>query len=373
MLASLRRPSWHVALAAALVVTGCSNNAVGPTKPADPVATAARVQAIHGSFNSNILKSFEFATPYAPTATSPLATLRPLLNVAQSTFGARRSSSLADARLAAAALRAGLLPSSGVILASIFPPGVVLGTTYTWDAATSQYVANDPAALPGAPANGVRFILYALDLSGIPIATQPIGYVDFMDESSGNAKTLHVVVVGTTTTPPVTYLDDTISVTAVTSSANATVIGFVTDGTERLAFDIGVAETASHAVIDIQFDVTPADAHVKFHVTLTLPSASTLQYDISDRIEAGGELITVTGTITVNLSPLTESGSLAVAINGGPYATITDSNGSLTYAGGGGQSLTADDHAALLAIFNAVAESLQHFNELVAPATSLGL
>src|SRR2546426_7050878 len=47
---------------------------------------------------------------------------------------------------------------------------------------------------PGAPSNGVRFILYALDLAGQPIATQPIGYADLMDESSGNTQTLHVLV-----------------------------------------------------------------------------------------------------------------------------------------------------------------------------------
>src|SRR2546430_4191031 len=52
-----------------------------------------------------------------------------------------------------------------------------------------------------ARSNGVRFVLYALDLAGQPIATQPIGRADFMDESSGNTQTLHVLVVGTTTDP----------------------------------------------------------------------------------------------------------------------------------------------------------------------------
>src|SRR2546422_4014321 len=50
----------------------------------------------------------------------------------------------------------------------------------------------------------------ALPISGQPIATQPIGYADLMDESSGNTQTLHVLVVGTTTDPPVTYLDNAV-------------------------------------------------------------------------------------------------------------------------------------------------------------------
>jgi hypothetical protein len=60
-------------------------------------------------------------------------------------------------------------------------------------------------------------------------------------------------------------------------------------------------------------------------------------------------------------------------INGGIYATITDANGSLSYAGGAGQNLTVDDRTALLAIFDAVTATLQHFNELLAPAGSLGI
>src|SRR5216117_3666480 len=158
------------------------------------------------------------------------------------------------ALLAATALRAALVPSSGAIAASIFPPAVVLGTTYTWNATTFQYEANDPAVVPGAPSNGVRFILYALDLAGQPIATQPIGYADLMDESSGNTQTLHVLVVGTTTDPPVTYLDYAVSVTVGASTANVAVVGFITDGIERLDFNAAIGETTGSATFDIRFD-----------------------------------------------------------------------------------------------------------------------
>src|SRR5438309_2131146 len=168
-----------------------------------------------------------------------------------------------ESRLAATALRAALVPSSGAIAASIFPPGVVLGTTYTWNATTFQYEANDPAVVPGAPSNGVRFILYALDLAGQPIATQPIGRADFMDESSGNTQTLHVLVVGTTTDPPVTYLDYAVSVTVGANTANVAVVGFITDGIERLDFNAAIGETSGSATFDIRFDVNAADAHVR--------------------------------------------------------------------------------------------------------------
>src|SRR5437016_10219653 len=101
----------------------------------------------------------------------------------------------------------------GGILMTMFDSRTNLSAQVVWNATTFQYEANDPAVVPGAPSNGVRFILYALDLAGQPIATQPIGRADFMDESSGNTQTLHVLVVGTTTDPPVTYLDYAVSVT----------------------------------------------------------------------------------------------------------------------------------------------------------------
>ena len=194
----------YIAVAAALLAAACGDNPLEPKKPSDPLATAANVQALGTSFTSLPFQSFSFATTYVPTAASPMAALGPLLRAAQPTLVTRRALSLAESRLAATALRAALLPSSGAIAASIFPPAVVLGTTYTWNATTFQYEANDPAVVPGAPSNGVRFILYALDLAGQPIATQPIGYADLMDESSGNTQTLHILVVGTTTNPPVT-------------------------------------------------------------------------------------------------------------------------------------------------------------------------
>src|SRR3989454_10375484 len=111
---------------------------------------------------------------------------------------------------------------------------------------------------PGAPSNGVRFILYALDLAGQPIAAQPIGYADLMDESSGNTQTLHVLVVGTTTDPPVTYLDYAVSVTLGVGTATAAVVGFITDGIERLDFNAAIGENSGSATFDIRFDVNAA-------------------------------------------------------------------------------------------------------------------
>src|SRR5437667_1479511 len=367
---TLLSPSYLLALA--LLAAACSDNPLAPAKPADPLGTAANVQALGTSFASPAFESFTFASTYVPTAASPLAALRPLLRAAQPTLVTRRALSPTESRLAATALRAALVPSSGGIAASIFPPAVVLGTTYTWNATTFQYEANDPAVLPGAPPNGLRFILNALDLAGQPIATQPIGYADLMDESSGNTQTLHVLVVGTTTDPPVTYLDYAVSVTVGTGTASAAVVGFITDGIERLDFNAAIGETSGSATFDIRFDVNAADAHVRLRMTLTAPDQNTLRLAINFRLQFGSEVVTVTGTQTLDLTTLSESATLTVLVDGGIYATITETDGSIDFAGGGRQELTADDLTALGAIFDAIATTFQQFDALFAPAGSLG-
>src|SRR5256886_10122792 len=233
---------------------------------------------------------------------------------ADPTCVAGRALSLAESRRAATALRAALVPSSGAVAASIFPPGVVWGTTYTWNATTFQYEANDPAVVPGAPSNGVRFVLYALDLAGQPIATQPIGRADFMDESSGNTQTLHVLVVGTTTDPPVTYLDYAVSVTLGANTANVAVVGFITDGIERLDFNAAIGETSGSATFDIRFDVNAADAHVRLRMTLTAPDQNTLRLAINFRLQFGSEVVTVAGTQHLELTTLGASANLTVLV-----------------------------------------------------------
>src|SRR6184192_796380 len=88
---------WHTLLspshllALALLAAACSDNPLAPAKPADPLATAANVQALGTSFASPPFESFTFATTYVPTATSPLAALQPLLRAAQPTLVTRRA------------------------------------------------------------------------------------------------------------------------------------------------------------------------------------------------------------------------------------------------------------------------------------------
>ena len=156
------------------------------------------------------------------------------------------------------------------------------------------------------------------------------------------------------------------------TSASGAVVGFISDGTQRLDFNVAIAQTAANATFDIRFDVNAADAHVRLRMTYTLPDQNTLRLAIDFRLQFGTEVLTVRGTETLDLVTLTTSGTVTVLVDGGIYATITETDGSLSIVGGGGQDLTADDYTALNAIFDAIGATFTRFDALLAPGASVG-
>lgn len=119
----------------------------------DPLA-AVLDQPIYASFNG-ALSSFEIYFRTAPVG-PPI--------VAPSRIG------VFDARLTRS-----LVPATQVRASAI--PDNVKGETFAWNADTRAYVAD--ATVTGAPANGVRFLLYSWDvLNGPTTPLNRIGYVD---------------------------------------------------------------------------------------------------------------------------------------------------------------------------------------------------
>jgi hypothetical protein len=354
----------------AVIAAACGDNPLGPAKPVDPIATTARVQSLPQSFNSPVLQSFALAAPQSPATTRPLTSLQALLSAAGTTMSARRALSAAESQRISAALVAALPQTSTAVTAAILPPEV-LGKTYEWNTTSALYEAT---ARAGAPTNGVRFILYNLDQFGAPIVAEEIGYADLKDESTSATGRLHLLVVGTTTGSDVTYLDYTVAGSATTTTANVTVVGYVTDGIHRLDFNCTVAVTSTAVSADIHFDVNADNDHVRLRLKITpigpITAPEGVRLDLTFRLQLDTEVITLTGNDTTTQTA--ESGSFTVLVNQGIYATIKSTNGALTFTGGAGQELTADDYAALQAIFDAVGVVLDAFNNLLLPAGSAG-
>ncbi len=109
-------------------------------------------------------------------------------------------------------------------------PPDLLGVTFVYDPGQSAYV---PSERMGAPANGVRFILY-----DNPSDLNEIGYLDFIDGSNFGVQpwvidvSLEVFLTGVGT-----VLDYTVTGTAFEGSANITFDGYLSDGTETLFFE----------------------------------------------------------------------------------------------------------------------------------------
>jgi hypothetical protein len=361
------RSVFGASLLLALVAACGGNNGVGPMKPADPLQTAANVQGISANFSSPMFESFSLAGQYSPAPAGPVGTIRALLSTAAPALAGRPLSFVEGGR-AAAALRAALVAPSGGISATVLPD-TLLGKTFEWDTVNSTgYVKTDRT---GAPTKGVRFILYALNVFGSSpvLPLQEVGYADLIDESTSSVQQLHIVVVGLD--PARTYLDYTISGTSTASSGTVTVVGYITNGTRRLDFHCSLTFNATSAAFDIAFDVNAENAHVRLKLTLTQPTATTLRIGVDFRLQFGSEVVTVTGTDTIDTGTGSETGTLTVRVNGGVYATITITDNNVSYTGGGGQQLTGDDLTALQAIFAAINDVLDGFDALLAPAGTI--
>ncbi|HET9948448.1 MAG TPA: hypothetical protein VFQ22_05980 [Longimicrobiales bacterium] len=128
------------------------------------------------------------------------------------------------------------------------------GVTFVYDAELDEYVA-DPER-EGAPANGLRFVVYDVDEDGVPLPDQEIGYADLLDEGDESAEdaALRVVVV----VDEVTRIDYATTVEIGFGTASLTVRGFV-DGERapRLDFDIAVdaTEEPGEATLDATFEL----------------------------------------------------------------------------------------------------------------------
>src|SRR2546425_7860240 len=352
----------HFALAGGigimLLAAACGGDGgTGPGQLADPAATAAKVAALDDAFDTPSFASFQFAAQsvtIVPTS----------LNALHAAFAAAAFPT-PDSRRVFETLRQSLPARSASGIAAIFPPEI-LGKTLEWNSTSGIYEAS---ARAGAPADGVRFILYSLGTNGRPVTPlQEIGYVDFKDESNTGTDRLHIaVVVGATT-----FVDYTIAFSLGSSTSfNYSLAGFVTDGTRRLDLSITFDGNDTNSSVDIRFDLNAENAHIRLTETLVTLSASSFRITADIRIQLGSEVIATSGTSTITVSGTSYSvtGSYTVTVNGQDYATITQSGDGtvVVYRSAGGGDLTADEIAALTAVFSEVTNLIIRMDDLLLP------
>jgi len=382
------RAAGLVLLAAGL---GCSTNS-GSGPSTDPVTTADLQAAIDGNSALNLPYSqiplrnlvalypsivAVFPTPPAP-AVGRLNPFGPLLSLSP-----EDAVRLYLSRLLAPRTRH---PSFALRGQAATVPANLLGKTFEWDVNGSAYVDQGTA---GAPADAVRFILYALDATGAVDETNltEVAKLDIQDGDlngpAGSGVLNFSLFQGGTSygTWSVTHTEGATLVSGAGSGNASTSGGVVT-------FNISpfeVANDSSHVRIDVaQFNVDLNHDGTAEHFFVedgtetactgqSITVCSEFQVSFSQLKQGVNDVYFFGGTVD-QVNQVLTGANLAVTLAGQPIGTITsDNQGVITIRGPGGQPITAASNSGqfISLLFLDAALVDQGVSTLVAPAYQL--
>jgi hypothetical protein len=236
-------------------------------------------------------------------------------------------------------------------------PAEVAGKTFEYDVTSGSYAAG---ARTGAPANGVRFILYAVD----PVSYMPVepltetGYVDLTDLSAGSTQAARVVVVSA----GITYIDYTVSASSTTTSGRVSVIGMVTDGATQATVNLLSTITYTGGLtLTYSLDLPQRDVSIDLTVSASNISQPSGTIVINLLMRGPNGTVSMTGEFTET------TGTVNVRINGNAFARVTTDGVTTTITRTDGTPLAAEEYAALQGIFEIQASAFVSFDQMLAP------
>lgn len=344
------------ALALTALAAACGGDSNAPDAPFDPAGTSSDIGAVEASFESPATAGFAAASDAisAVLGETPAAAAVKVMPTEALITGGKPGAGHYAATVAKAYVR-----RSGGITPSLSTAAILdehLGVTFTRDPETLEY---GPSDLPGAPEDGVRFMVYAVDpISGAPILPLvEVGYADIVTTETASAATVRIELVS----GGVTYLDYQVAVTAASSAATITVAGYVTNGDDRVNFDLDTHLGSNSVTVDFTITVpTRGGFRIDFEGEVT-------ETAVTSELEARGPhgTVTVTGTQSETL------GSYEVEVNGELFATITTTQGQEpVIAGADGEPLTQEELEALGAVFAVFAGGFDFMEDLLDPLTA---
>jgi hypothetical protein len=354
---------------ASVVLAGCGGEST-PDAPFNPAGTTADLEAMNATFASPTFNSFStFGLMFdAAIAGSPLISASAAALEIGKSLGAERGNAQAiraaaarsAQRLAATLKRgsgAGVSPSfqSGPTVAAI--PAEVAGRTFVYDPSSGGYIASD---LTGAPANGVRFIIYAVN----PVTYAPaeplteVGHVDLTDLSGGSTQAARVQVVS----GGVTYIDYTVTISESSTSGRVTVTGFVTDGTTQA--NITLRSTLTYtAGLTLTYSLDLPQRDVSIDLTIGISDVSQPSSPVNVNLTMRGP----NGTVSMSGQFTDTTGTLNIRINGAAFATITTDGSTATIARTDGTPLSEEEFQALQRVFELQASAFTSLDLMLAP------
>lgn len=343
-------------VAACVALNACGDS--GPEVPFNPTGTSEDIEAVNSAFASPAFASFSTFSMHfdAALGAAPLVSASAqLVNFRRATSaGELRAAAVRSAQRVVALTPASTSSSFSAAIAAI--PAEVAGKTYEYSG--GSYVPTDRT---GAPANGVRFLIYAVN----PVTFEPVeplqevGYVQLTDESGSSTQAARVVVVSGETT----YLDYTVASSATMSGGQITVAGYVTDGTIRANINLRSTVTQSAGLTLLYtLDVPQRDVSINLTIGMTGFDQESATINIDLGMSGPNGSVSMSGQLTQT------GGTLTVRVNGDQFATIASTGGSEpTITGADGQPLTDGDVEALQGIFAVTGEAFIAFDMMLVP------
>lgn len=341
------------ALALVGLMAGCGGgDSNAPDAPFDPAGTTSDIGAIEASFESEPMAAFQSATV---AIGSVLGETPAAMAVRAAPNGTLAGGKPGVREYAGALARLYVAPTTGM---RPYGQGAAileehLGVTFTRNPETLEYEASD---LTGAPSNGVRFMVYTVNpISGQPVTPlQEVGYADVEVTEGTNSASVRIELVS----GGVTYLDYAVGATATQSGATLTVAGYVSNGDDRVNFDL---------------DTRITQTAITLEYTLIVPTRGNFRMDFEETITETTLTSSLTlrgphGTVTIEGSQTQTAGSYDVEVNGEAFATITFADGSEpVIAGADGEPLTQDELEALQNVFMMFLGGFDFFEDLLDP------
>jgi hypothetical protein len=252
-------------------------------------------------------------------------------------------------------------PALAVAAPGAIIPSLALGKTFTYNPTTGRY---EMSTRTGAPANGVRFVLYAVNplTREVALPLNEVGYVDLTEEAATSGLSLRLRAYASGNNTPL--VDYTASASIQTSSGSVTgatvsAKGYISDGTHQLDIDLTQSFSSTSGIsVTYKLGLPERDISLDFTAAFNLQR----QANVTLTVQHAGNttVVSASGTETAITGKITHNGSVAVNIAGTP------SNPTFTDASGG--PLPQDQAAALKKVFDFVDALLDHVDNLLGPA-----
>jgi len=252
----------------------------------------------------------------------------------------------------------------------IFPSNL-LGVTFEWGSAEGRYV---PTERTGAPANGIRFILYAID----PLTRQPaeplneIGFLDLTDDGDASATRLGLYAESGGKALVDYFIELTYQLLGEQDvSATVTAEGYISDGTSQLDFELHETATVlgSTQTVSLQVDYWLSVAGEDVSVELELSTDLDLSGEGTIEVATAGLTIHNGSDVVVFDMSLAADNTLEGVINynGAPAIYISGTEGDPVFERADGEPLSTEDVAALLQLYHLLDDVFNVTGYLFAP------